>query len=198
MASHPDQRRCVAGRRTAPSSTLDPRRSVTVIVNVRLPTSPYSDHLDRPVSHKILTEREQRQYDERRPGGQGTKQGPGPAMGDHLGVQVPAWQRALDLGNVAGTQVGGAKRRSTGRNAGPVPCARADRSIGQVAKDFDLTETAVRDWVRQADIDAGHRSDGLTSAEREELAASRRENRRLREDVEILKRATAFFVKETR
>src|ERR1700742_220612 len=77
-------------------------------------------------------------------------------------------------------------------------CRRGDRSIGQVAKDFDLTETAVRDWVRQADIDAGNRSDGLTTAEREELAALRRENRRLKEDVDILKRATAFFAKETR
>lgn len=77
-------------------------------------------------------------------------------------------------------------------------CRRGDRSIGQVAKDFDLTETAVREWVRQADLDAGARTDGLTSAEREELAALRRENRRLREDVEILKRATAFFAKETR
>ena len=56
----------------------------------------------------------------------------------------------------------------------------------------------MRDWVGQADIDAGNRSDGLTTAEREELAALRRENRRLREDVEILKRATAFFVTETR
>jgi len=77
-------------------------------------------------------------------------------------------------------------------------CRRVDRSVGQVAKDFDLTETAVRDWVRQADIDAGVRSDGLTSAEREELTRLRRENRRLTEDVEILKRATAFFAKETR
>jgi transposase len=77
-------------------------------------------------------------------------------------------------------------------------CRRGDRSIGQVAKDFDLTETAVREWVRQADIDAGVRVDGLTSAEREELSELRRENRRLREDVEILKRATAFFAKETR
>ena len=77
-------------------------------------------------------------------------------------------------------------------------CRRGDRSVGQVAKDFDLTETAVRDWVRQADIDAGVRSDGLTSAEREELTRLRRENRRLTEDVEILKRATAFFAKETR
>jgi transposase len=62
-----------------------------------------------------------------------------------------------------------------------------------VARDFDLTETAVREWVRQADIDAGARHDGLASAEREELSAVRRENRRLREDVEILRRATAFF-----
>jgi transposase len=77
-------------------------------------------------------------------------------------------------------------------------CQRGDRSVGQVARDFDLTETAVREWVRQAERDAGKRSGGLTSSEKEELAALRRENRRLREDVEILKRATAFFAKETR
>ena len=76
-------------------------------------------------------------------------------------------------------------------------CRRGDRSIGQVARDFDLTETAVRAWVHQADVDAGQR-DGLATAECEELAQLRRENRRLCEDVEILKRATAFFVKETR
>ncbi len=77
-------------------------------------------------------------------------------------------------------------------------CQRGDRTVGQVAKDFDLTETAVRAWVKQADLDAGERTDGLTGDERTELAALRRENRRLREDVEILKRATAFFAKETR
>ena len=77
-------------------------------------------------------------------------------------------------------------------------CRRGDRSVGQVAKDFDLTETAVRDWVKQADLDTGARADGLTSSERDELAQLRRENRRLREDVDILKRATAFFAKETR
>lgn len=77
-------------------------------------------------------------------------------------------------------------------------CQAGDRSIGQVAKDFDLTETAVREWVRQAEIDDGARTDGLTSDERAELAALRRENRQLREDVEILKRATAFFAKGTR
>ena len=78
-------------------------------------------------------------------------------------------------------------------------CQRGDRSVGQVARDFDLTETAVREWVKQAGLDAGTRQDGgLTTEERRELAQLRRENRRLREDVEILKRATAFFAKETR
>jgi len=76
-------------------------------------------------------------------------------------------------------------------------CRRGDRSIGQVAKDFDLTETAVRAWFKQSEIDEG-RQEGLTSAEREEMSRLRRENRRLAEDVEILKRATAFFAKETR
>jgi transposase len=77
-------------------------------------------------------------------------------------------------------------------------CQRGDRTIGQVAKDFDLTETAVRAWVKQAELDAGSRTDGLTSDERAELAQLRRENRRLREDNDILKRATAFFAREIR
>jgi transposase len=58
-------------------------------------------------------------------------------------------------------------------------CQRGDRSAGQVAKDFDLTETAVREWVRQAERDAGTRDGGLTSDERRELAELRKENRRL-------------------
>ena len=77
-------------------------------------------------------------------------------------------------------------------------CQRGDRTVRQVSQDFDLTETAVREWVKQADLDTGARNDGLTSSERDELAQLRRENRRLREDVDILKRATAFFAKETR
>lgn len=76
-------------------------------------------------------------------------------------------------------------------------CHRGDRSIAEVARDFDLTETAVRSWVKQAEVDAGSRP-GLSTEEREELAQLRGENRRLRGDVEILKRATAFFAKETR
>jgi transposase len=77
-------------------------------------------------------------------------------------------------------------------------CRRGDRTVGQVSKDFELTETAVRQWVKQAELDAGTRSDGLTSDEHAELSRLRAENRRLREDVDILKRATAFFAKETR
>jgi transposase len=76
-------------------------------------------------------------------------------------------------------------------------CQVGDRSISQVAKDFELTETTVRAWVKQAEVDAGKR-EGITSDERQELSQLRRENRRLKEDVEILKRATAFFAKETR
>jgi transposase len=76
-------------------------------------------------------------------------------------------------------------------------CRAGDRSIGEVARDLDLTETSVRKWVAQADVDAGLR-DGLTTAEREELARLRKENRQLREDRDILRRATAFFAKKTR
>jgi transposase len=70
------------------------------------------------------------------------------------------------------------------------------KSVGEVCRDLDLTETAVRRWVTQADIDAGRR-DGLTTAEREELTRLRRENRVLREERDILKKAAAFFAKET-
>jgi transposase len=76
-------------------------------------------------------------------------------------------------------------------------CRTSGKSIGQVARDLDLTETAVRRWVAQAEIDAGRR-DGLTTAEREELTRLRREIRTLREERDILKRATAFFARETR
>ncbi len=71
------------------------------------------------------------------------------------------------------------------------------KSIGEVARDLDLTESALRLWVRQADIDDGNR-EGLTTTEREELARLRKENRVLREERDILKRATAFFARETR
>ncbi len=71
------------------------------------------------------------------------------------------------------------------------------KAVGQVARELDLTETAVREWVKRADLDAGRRTDGLTTAEREELRRLRREVRDLREEREILRKAAVFFARET-
>ena len=79
------------------------------------------------------------------------------------------------------------------------PCPRGDQSTGQVAKDVDATETAAQASAKQGGREAGMRSnDGLTGVDRQELAELRRENRRLREDMEILKRATAIFAAAAR
>lgn len=76
-------------------------------------------------------------------------------------------------------------------------CAVGDRTVGQVAKDLDLTETALRDWVLRAKVDAGKSDTGaLTTNEHEELQRLRRENKRLQMEREILKKAAAFFAKE--
>jgi transposase len=73
------------------------------------------------------------------------------------------------------------------------------RSIVDVARDLDLTESALRQWVHQAQVDRGEGKPGeLTSAEREELQRLRREVKELRLDREILKKAAAFFAKENR
>ena len=69
------------------------------------------------------------------------------------------------------------------------------KSVGAVARELDLAETAVRRWVEQAEVDAG-RAGALTTEEREELGRLRRENRTLRMERDILKKATAFFAKE--
>jgi transposase len=76
-------------------------------------------------------------------------------------------------------------------------CRAGDRSIAQIARDFDLTPSALRNWISQSEIDAGERA-GLTTEERKELAELRREVKQLREDNGILKRATAFFAREIR
>jgi transposase len=77
-------------------------------------------------------------------------------------------------------------------------CKVGDRTVTQVAVDLDLTETALRDWVKRADIDAGNGPPGaLTSDERVELTQLRRENKRLQLEREILKKAAAFFAKES-
>lgn len=76
-------------------------------------------------------------------------------------------------------------------------CRQPGRNPASVSAELDLTETAVRRWVAVAEVDAGVRP-GLTTAEREELSALRRENRTLREERDILKRAVGFFAREIR
>src|SRR5437667_5922752 len=74
---------------------------------------------------------------------------------------------------------------------------QSGKPVGTVARELDLTETALRSWLRQAEIDAGRGPVGaLTSDEREELGQLRREVRALRMERDILKKATAFFAKE--
>jgi transposase len=70
------------------------------------------------------------------------------------------------------------------------------KSVGAVARDLDLTETALREWVKRARADRTKGRTGLTTAEREELARLRKENRQLRLEREILKNAAACFAKE--
>ena len=76
-------------------------------------------------------------------------------------------------------------------------CRIGDRSIAQVAKDLDLTETALREWVRRAVVDAGQGPpEALTTQEREELRELRKRVKRLEMEREILKKAATFFAKE--
>jgi transposase-like protein len=78
-----------------------------------------------------------------------------------------------------------------------VALARAgDQPIAKIASDLGIAESCLRRWLKQDDLDAGRRSDGLTSDERKELADLRRRNRTLEMEVEILKRASAYFARE--
>jgi transposase len=72
------------------------------------------------------------------------------------------------------------------------------KTVGAVARELDLTETALRTWVERARADRTGGKTGLTTAEREELARLRKDNRILHEEREILKTATAFFAKQSR
>jgi transposase len=78
-----------------------------------------------------------------------------------------------------------------------VDLARAGRTAASLAREFEPTETCIRNWIAQADRDAGLRNDGLTTEERKELNQLRRENRVLREERDILKKAAAWFAQET-
>jgi transposase len=78
-----------------------------------------------------------------------------------------------------------------------VELARSGRRINELAREFGVTANSIRNWRKQMDLDAGRRSDGLTTDEREELNRLRRECRMLREEKEILKKAAAWFAQET-
>lgn len=95
-------------------------------------------------------------------------------------------------------------RRPKGRRSYPqeyrdqiVELHRAGRTPHELAKEFKLAEQTVRNWIKQAELDTGRRSDGLTSAEQEELKRLRRENKQLRLEREILSKAAAWFARET-
>ena len=79
-----------------------------------------------------------------------------------------------------------------------IELVRAGRSPEDLAKEFEPSAQAIRNWVAQADGDEGRRSDGLTNAERIELSRLRKENKQLRLEREILSKAAAWFARETK
>ena len=78
-----------------------------------------------------------------------------------------------------------------------VELVRTGRSPEALSQEFEPTAQTIRNWVKQADLDEGRRSDGLTTAEREELRRLKRENRQLKLEREILKKAAAWFAQES-
>ena len=74
-----------------------------------------------------------------------------------------------------------------------VALARTGRSAESLAREFEPCVATIHNWIKQADRDGGHRSDGLTSDEQEELRRLRRENRQLRQERDILSKAAAWF-----
>jgi transposase len=71
-----------------------------------------------------------------------------------------------------------------------------DRPVAQIAHELGIAESCLRRWIKQAELDRGERDDGPTSSEREELRRLRRENARLRQEKDILRKAAAFFARE--
>lgn len=78
-----------------------------------------------------------------------------------------------------------------------VELVRTGRTAQELSREFECSPQAIRNWVRQAELDEGRREDGLTTVERDELRRLRRENLQLREEREILKKAAAWFARET-
>lgn len=78
-----------------------------------------------------------------------------------------------------------------------IELVRSGRSIESLSREFEPSAATIRAWVKQADLDDGRRQDGLTTAERDELGRLRRENRELKMEREILKKAAAWFARES-
>ena len=78
-----------------------------------------------------------------------------------------------------------------------VELARAGRSVSELAAEFEPSGETIRNWIKQADLDEGTRTDGLTLAEREELRRLRKELRQLKQERDILAKAAAWFARET-
>jgi len=78
-----------------------------------------------------------------------------------------------------------------------VRLCRGGRSAKKLAREYEPSEQTIRNWVKQAELDEGSRTDGLTTEERQELAQLRRENARLKEERDILSKAAAWFAQET-
>lgn len=79
-----------------------------------------------------------------------------------------------------------------------VALVRTGRTPQELSREFEPSAQAIRNWLAQAERDEGSRGDGLTTSEREELQRLRRDNERLREEREILKKAAAWFAQETK
>ena len=106
-------------------------------------------------------------------------------------IRCPEWQQP-HVGGHAGNSV---TSSGLGRSGW---CWKRGKTVGAVARELDLTESALRQWVERARADRSGGRTGLTTAEREELARLRKENRILAEERDILKKATAFFAKQSR
>jgi transposase len=78
-----------------------------------------------------------------------------------------------------------------------VSLTRSGRTPEELGRQFEPSGQTIRNWLRQADRDEGRREDGLTTEERAELRRLRRENKTLREERDILKKAAAWFARET-
>jgi transposase len=78
-----------------------------------------------------------------------------------------------------------------------IELVRSGRTAGELSREFGCSSQTIRNWVRQAERDEGRRDDGPTTQESEEIRRLRRENRQLREEREILKKAAAWFARET-